>query len=443
MSMKRAATGVFFLFLCGLALAVDPVEIRMRSVWEGMGPGQQRFPFLVTVKNNTGRDAVGELHASGESDSVTIPLEIARGSTKEVPVYLSPGMPTTTVVFDSNLGSYKVESAAMAEFGNFRVGTIGDTSGLLGFLKTRIGPNGVVMSDPQLSVGHCRPEEAPDRVAGYFPLDAVFLSEGAERLSERQIEAIKQYVLQGGRVVIPGGANAPALSSQAWRNALPISEAAPKTFASGVQLVDNAGVIYSIPRAVTLMVGSPTTGSLVAQRTKGVAAAVVRPIGLGSVIFLAYNPFEEPLESQSNRRQIVMSALKSAMYGIPFTRLHAVTMQTADQYEYDPYGGYAPPPPTASSSGITISQEQSNVAANGIYATSATFPSTSLANSPFNAKLIPSDKIGWVFLGFFLVVVPLNFLFLRIIRRMEWTWVTAPIFSIVFAGVLLSFAGNL
>src|SRR5687768_17259926 len=92
MNMRRAATGILLMAICRLALAVDHIEIRMRSVWEGMGPGQQRFPFLVTVKNNTGRDAVGELQARGESDSVTIPLEVARGSSKEVPVYLSPGM---------------------------------------------------------------------------------------------------------------------------------------------------------------------------------------------------------------------------------------------------------------------------------------------------------------------------------------------------------------
>ena len=59
------------------------------------------------------------------------------------------------------------------------------------------------------------------------------------------------------------------------------------------------------------------------------------------------------------------------------------------------------------------------------------------------ATLPPASQMLMVLAIYFVVVVPVNFLVLKKLGRGEWAWFTAPIISLIFAGVLFSRAQNL
>lgn len=422
------------LFGAAMALAADPFVIKVRRVWEGLASGPLRTPYIVQIANNTDEDASGELSITSGQDQMVIPVDLGRRSNKEIPIYPKVEFDSILLDYRSNAGNARLRLNPPGDYVNFRIGSIGDTSGLLTFLKIRRTNRGEVISDPQLSLGHCSPEEAPDRAAGYVSLDAVFLVEGAERLNPRQVGAIKQYVLQGGRLIIPGGANAPVLSSEAWQNVLPIRNAAPRNLSAGTTITGPNAVRYRLTEATTAMLGEPAPGTFAPLKVDGQPLAVIRPIGLGSIVFLGIHPFVEPMDAHPNRRQMVMDALRSARYGASSFRVHRAAL--ASRYGSEEYA-YTPTRPM-------IQQEPVSQGLEDLYPhKSGQLPSTSDGENPFDVKLIPARTIGLVFGAFFFVVLPLNFLVLRLLKKMELAWVTTPICSLAFAGLLLTFAQGL
>lgn len=434
--LKKSAIVASIVALMGLsaaAPAVDAVTLKVRSVFEGLVPGKQRMPFFIQFQNNSDQDAVGQLQVRSSNDTFLVPIDLARRSKKEVPVYAPAGDGAIELEYQSSLGSFRSRFFPTQDYANFRLATIGDSSGLLTFLKIRRNRQGEVISDSQLSVGHCTPEDAPDRPAGYISLDAVILADGSERLNPRQIEALKQYVVQGGRLLLSGGANVPALSMPNWQSVLPVSDATAKNFPAGSVLVSTSGIRYALTEAATMMVGRPARGTGVAARIGAQAVTVARPVGLGTVVFLGYNPFVEPLDAHPNRRQFLMDALRSALYGASALRVHSMTLR-GREYEETFY----PSPSYPSATQAFPEGEAELYPHNG-----ASNFGSSFENNPFAIKLIPPSTIAIVFAAFFFVVLPLNFLILKLFKRLEWAWVTTPICSLAFAGVLLSFAQGL
>ncbi|HWD39535.1 MAG TPA: hypothetical protein VG944_11850 [Fimbriimonas sp.] len=64
-------------------------------------------------------------------------------------------------------------------------------------------------------------------------------------------------------------------------------------------------------------------------------------------------------------------------------------------------------------------------------------------DDPFATKLPPFGNVLGIMCGYFLMVVPLNLLLLRKLRRVELTWITAPVLSIAFAAVMFRSASSL
>lgn len=73
-----------------------------------------------------------------------------------------------------------------------------------------------------------------------------------------------------------------------------------------------------------------------------------------------------------------------------------------------------------------------------------TFPSIGPARGkidgsldPFDATLPPVGRVAGILLAYLFLVLPVNFLVLRKIKRPQWAWVTAPAFAALFCGALL------
>jgi hypothetical protein len=65
------------------------------------------------------------------------------------------------------------------------------------------------------------------------------------------------------------------------------------------------------------------------------------------------------------------------------------------------------------------------------------------ANDPFSVELPPASTVSGILIVYLVLVVPINLLVLRKMKKTEWAWVTTPLISLGFAGVFFQFAGQL
>lgn len=65
------------------------------------------------------------------------------------------------------------------------------------------------------------------------------------------------------------------------------------------------------------------------------------------------------------------------------------------------------------------------------------------SNNPFTLQLPETSKVAWTLIAYFVVVIPINFLVLRKLKRLELAWFTSPVISLAFAAILFQTASSL
>ncbi len=143
-------------------------------------------------------------------------------------------------------------------------------------------------------------EDLPLRPQGYDMLNALVIGPDRDtaRLSEEQRQALRQWVLNGGRLTILGGG--------AWTNARSLEEMLPliptgAAPAAGILLPDGAPP----PEALMAVQGALRPDARLLSGTLQQPSVLERPYGHGRVLYSAFDPFTLPQE----RRQPVFDAL--------------------------------------------------------------------------------------------------------------------------------------
>lgn len=423
-SMRRVLLGIACVGLASSALA-DPRDFSVdakpvfQSSWTWVGA-----PISIEIENK-GPDARGQILTSDGSSSTRYPIELPTGSKKRIVTYAGGsqyGSPSE-YTFDSNQGRFVIPyiSKSTYSYGSTAIiALISDTSGDLGFLRS------AETSDQRqqnvLGDAYCTPEDAPDRPVGYQGIAAIVLGPGSERLSDASVKALQSYVLTGGTLLFIGGASAAPLSDPRWASALPATGFQTKTVTNSDFLNGIAGRRNG--EAVTVASGKPIPSAVV-KTSSGVAMIAERGFGIGKVMVMAFNPFEEPMVRWPGRKRLFTSNLRGVDYQRA-TQYLSVFEQATSSYDSGysgyPASGYSAAPPAPTSSGYPIYQD---------------------AQDPFNIQLPAPSKVFWTLAAFFLVVVPINFGVLRAFKKGEWAWVTSPIICLAFSGIFLSQASDL
>jgi hypothetical protein len=143
-----------------------------------------------------------------------------------------------------------------------------------------------------------------------------------------------------------------------------------------------------------------------------------KPHGFGKAIYVSFNPFEAPINKWEGRRVALTKILRS-----PET-------QSAESFLFG-YGGTAPSG-TRATGGFP-----------GSPPTGVAPAVVSIENDPFSMTLPPTSRIGWILFGYLILVVPVNFLVLKKMKRGEMAWFTAPVISLAFAGILFQSSRSL
>ncbi|MCS7301565.1 MAG: hypothetical protein NZ556_08450 [Fimbriimonadales bacterium] len=253
-------------------------------------------------------------------------------------------------------------------------------------------------------VAYCRPELFPDKAIALSGAQLIVLGSGAERLRAEQWDALRLWVMLGGTLIAPGGAGAVYLQNPALQPLLPVQP-------QGTRLVNQLRALgaWTDARApvgaATITQASLRTGeTLLTQDGQPLIAA--RPYGLGMVVFLAFNPLEEPLRSYDARLRMWQRLLnRTAGFAPSFTI--AAIHQSQGSYERDPWSRQ--------------NRIQTDVELNP--------PSVSL--------------IVLLLTLYFVLVVPVNYWTLKRLRALDWAWVVTPVIALAFVGVLWQLAGDL
>lgn len=422
----RVRLGILALLclLPGAAWAQRPpsVVIDARSCFEGMSPRGGVYPLLVSVQNRGASvDGALTVHSDNYSDalrSYDYPVSLPTGTTKQLIVYPVVNNYTfqVSLSFDGNARSQDINLPLQGRQG-WQVGLIGDEVGALAVLRmARKGdsPSGqpvypgqrrISSSATQYNDCYARPEEAPDRAAGYQSLGVLVLGAGAERLRPGQWAAIRQWVMEGGSLLLLGGAGATYLRTP---------EAAPLLPVAGVR--DSSLIGLRLPPIETpplpggdiaLAVGAPKPGATVLAAQGGQALLVRQSLGVGTVLFVAFDPLDKPFRDWAGRRELWVGLMRQAAATAPASSLRAwTTGQTSFQQENIAYS-------VGPGAGRTVTMR------NGV--------------DPFRIKLPPLTTVAWILLAYFVLAVPVTYIVLKRLGRLEWAWVTGPVLSVAFA----------
>jgi hypothetical protein len=383
--------------VCVLSLAISlitqlapaqSVDIKVKPVFDGL-PILTNSAGMYVQLENRGGDIEGEVgQDSNFEEGVAYPVSLPSGAKKRI-YYRASSYFSGTVMFRTRLRDFKVSvNPEYLASSSSRYVLIGNNPNDLIFLKKE--PQQADSNGERASViltGGALPEDAPDRNSAYAEIDAVVLAEGSERLEKRQADAIYRYVTAGGTLVFVGGAGTSALKDPKWSDLIPIFNPSTQT-KNGATIT--SGLLKPGAKESDLPVGK----------------AITRIFGFGRVVLLTADPFEEPFKSAKERRTSIYRAM---------VRSSIETLKQGINAEFGISNGYT------------------NMSFTPMGGMRPNLPQT----DAFDITAPSSTSVFQVLVFYIIFVIPVNFLILRKLKKLEWAWITVPIISVVFSLIFL------
>jgi hypothetical protein len=253
-------------------------------------------------------------------------------------------------------------------------------------------PEGV--EDGSIEMANMQPDELPEEWQGYSALEALVWIDGRanEIRSTAQVDALKQWISSGGKFCVARG-NTVDLAGT------PIAELVPSRMGTTKELASLGGGPLPDAPAVVLE-NNPRKGAVVRAEAAGIPLVVQAARDAGRVTFAAFDPSRPPFTDWSGAK--------------PFWKW----LLDIDK---------APPAPKTG-------EEQAPRA----------IGSRLLAQQAGRFPDVAAPEIGGLFLLIILylvVVGPLDYVLLRWLKKLEFTWFTFPAYVVLFTLFILLVGG--
>jgi len=365
------------------------------------------LPIRVEISND-GKPEIVELISKFGDTQVSAFMEMPTGATKQREFYVSApnywSTPTLIIkrgLLESELPIEVRNGSSYSRTESIRVAQISDGLGNLAMLRVsdlkQFQNKAWASGFEDFSA---KPGLAPTRSIGYKNFDLLFLGEGSERLSDVEVNAIKGAVLAGAHLVFIGGAINPVIADPRWQGIVPVVRT------NGVQqgrAVEWGVTLSNVPFPSLTLLKTEATASAFVRREGGVNMLISQQMGAGRVSFVAFNPFDTNFRNWGGRFAFMYDLARNLPTDSETERTQEIIQNVMNPYYY----GYS------ESSGI------------------------------FGIQMPSWNRVAFVLLAYLLIVVPINFLVLRKLKRGELAWITAPLLALGFAGILFGFAGQL
>lgn len=389
-------------------IAQDPVELSAVSLFDTVPEGTI-LPVIVRVQSRTGNLRGTLIVSTGgfsKRREYHYPMELPAGTRKELVVtpYLSRLGDSVRIEFRAGRIRKEVEVKVAMQFGALSGGRLLMVSDLIGGLQVlkRLSVREVApvegVEPPKYTVSYCRPEQLPSQGVALGLASLILLNDGAERMSQEQFTAIRHWVELGGTLIVLGGAGATYLQHPQLRDLLPVQ-------VRGLTQVERLEAIGALlgrptPQGRTLLTEAvPKPQARVWIRQGNLPLIVLAPYGLGAVMFLAFDPTEEPLRSYPQLEALWQTLLHSIVDGSPSYFVTLIHESHANVTGLNPWNSPNP-------------------------------------QADMRIELPSLSLIFGILLVYFVLVVPVNYWILKRLRLLDWAWVSTLVIALVFTGII-------
>ncbi|GGG80070.1 DUF7408 domain-containing protein [Paenibacillus radicis (ex Gao et al. 2016)] len=364
-------------------------------------------PARLTLTNMTKADLKGEVvitiagNYGGTTDYV-VPAELPRGSDVELTIAI-PGMNLNE---KNNLirfykGSYKSGEKVNIVIGspylisssivNYSIGVLASDPDTLNFMPS------LNVQGYNLSVIPLKEEQLPNSsiLLDYFDL-LVINDVATSGWDEQRVKAIEDWVKAGGTLMLSGGAGY-SKTAQAFESIVPLKQEGTSSLTSPASLSKESGKEWKSAAPITVSTGSIIEGNTVLSEN-GIPLAITRPVGSGSVIYVAFDPSLEPIASWNGSELVYAKLLKDSLS------------------------------PIMQGNMVLYSNSYWNV--QNIV---DKFPSI---NPPKFGLLL------WMFVLYMLIAAPVLYFLLKKLDRREWTWWLVPTLAVLMGVAIFIFGAE-
>ncbi len=399
----RDLLGVMLLCLlilasCGIRPASDEEDPITAVVYAGFDPdlpfrrSEAWIPIRLELTNNL--DPIkGELLVQIKDGTINyrMPVDLPTKSPKvyELPIYMETGL--TELEFYVRTGGQLIPIELVTVSANYD-----ETDRVIAVMSPQRGTHSHLAHRPQMDVEyfrrviHTNPTFLPDYWVSYRNIDTLLWDAGpTATLTEGQQKSLDEWIQMGGTLVLAAGEFWQELSNSAFKLYVPMTLTGSEVLEENTPLnVKDSKLKPTINSKLIVATGEliddPNIEVLI--EANGAPFLIEREWGAGRIIFVA-SSLEQPLfPSPSELNEIFAQFITEP---IPILSPQVVT-------EMD---------------GLV----------------------TSFLRMAFQAEL-PSTWFIGIYLGcYILLIVPINYFVFKKIGRLEWAWLTVPVWAIIFA----------
>ncbi len=260
-------------------------------------------------------------------------------------------------------------------------------------------------------------EFIPDRAVGLESADVVVLRDFSQSaLTPEQLDSLRNYVAQGGTMVVFGGSDWQRLSSSPLKDLWPVDAAS----SNAASAAETAKIVARYVKGKTLsgadkLGGAPllvTRGALRADAQNVVAMGASswlseRDYGAGRVLMMSGDPSAPPFLGWSGQSALWTDVMKNLS---DVQRLESVGHNGYDNSSYPGYNNYGDTQQAGSTEQLL-----------------------SVIKKLPQLQTPPTSVIAWFLAVYVFCLVPLNYFILRGIDKRELAWVTIPVIAVAFS----------
>lgn len=370
------------------------LTLSVRAGYDGAFRGNMWLPVRVEVAND-GDDLDGvivvrpETSGSAITNTFTAPVSLPNGSRQALFLYISARAGATRVRVEllNTAGDVMANVEAPLRSIASRDRLYAVVSGAAAGTVIDLTP--VASGGYSAHQAAWRIEDIPDRAPALDALDAlVFNDVDTGTLAPRQRTALREWVAQGGHLIVTGGA-AWQPTAAGLRDLLPLVPEDSQTISDVSALVRYAGdYATQLSGDILLATGTLSAEARVLVATDdGLPLLVRRTFGGGTLDYLALDPNNAPLRTWPGRSDVWLTLLTS------------VPTAPAWAYGFKDY--------TRAEDAVEI------------------LPGLDLLPAALGLLLFLAAYVG--------LVGPVNYLILNRLNRREWAWITIPVLIVAFS----------
>lgn len=353
---------------------------------------EQWLPLTIQLKNNQSQPATGNLLMQFKNgrEHYRIPFDLpAQGETTLKPiVYFGLGLDELEFYAETAGRSIPIAVTTVSTL-------LGNDSQVAAVLSGERGSHPYLAQSPELDIPVVRrvlytyPALLPRVPLGYLNIDTLIWDGGPSgALTAAQEKALDEWIQMGGTLVLAAGESWQELNNSPFGLYSPVTAENSRVIPAGTELapVDNETPPTLARQTVMATGGLVDAGELkVWLRAGETPFLVTRPWGAGKVIYVA-STIQEPLFQDAEIQELLNRFLVDSNFIFP-------------------------PEP--------VNELDSFV--------------TSFLRFTLQAEL-PSTQFIALYLGLYIILVaPVNYLVFRWVGRLEWAWLTVPVWAIIFA----------